>query len=83
MQLFTPLQIQLNPNRQSFILTNSLLAVTRQLLRLQNKILLFFVMAIFKLRGAFNKFPDFFCTGIYNCRKLEIFQYVVTILLMR
>ena len=35
------------------------------------------------LRGAFNKFPDFFCTGIYNCRKLEIFQYVVTILLMR
>ena len=36
-----------------------------------------------KIRGAFNKFPDFFCTGIYNCRKLEIFQYVVTILLMR
>ena len=35
------------------------------------------------IRGAFNKFPDFFCTGIYNCRKLEIFQYVVTILLMR
>ena len=35
------------------------------------------------LRGAFNKFPDFFCTGIYNCRKLEIFQYFVTILLMR
>ena len=36
-----------------------------------------------QIRGAFNKFPDFFCTGIYNCRKLEIFQYVVTILLMR
>ena len=33
--------------------------------------------------GAFNKFPDFFCTGIYNCSKLEIFQCVVTILLMR
>ena len=30
------------------------------------------------IRGAFNKFPDFFCAGIYNCRKLEIFQYVVT-----
>ena len=36
-----------------------------------------------ELRGAFNKFPNFFCTGIYNCRKFEIFQYVVTILLMR
>ena len=35
------------------------------------------------IRDAFNKFPDFFCTGIYNCCKLEIFQYVVTILLMR
>ena len=21
-------------------------------------------LAIFELRGAFNKFPDFFCTGI-------------------
>ena len=41
------------------------------------------VTASTDVRGAFNKFPDFFCTGIYNCRKLEIFQYVVTILLMR
>ena len=23
------------------------------------------------LCGAFNKFPDFFCTGIWNCRTLE------------
>ena len=22
------------------------------------------------IHGAFNKFPDFFCTGIQNCRRL-------------
>ena len=35
-----------------------------------------------EIRDAFNKFPDFFCTGIYNwCRLLKI-QYVIAIHLM-
>ena len=29
------------------------------------------------VRGAFNKFPDFFCTGIENCCRLLKFQYVM------
>ena len=33
--------------------------------------------------GAFNKFPDFFYTGIYNCRRLLKIQYVIAIHLMR
>ena len=28
-------------------------------------------------------FPDFFCTGIYNCRRLLKIQYVIAIHLMR
>ena len=35
------------------------------------------------IRGAFNKLPDFFCTGIYNCRRLLKIQYVIAIYLMR
>ena len=31
------------------------------------------------LREAFNKFPDFFCTGIWNCRRLLKIQYVIAI----
>ena len=38
---------------------------------------------IFLICGAFNKFPDFFCTGIYNCRRLLNIQYVIAIHLMR
>ena len=35
------------------------------------------------LRVAFNKFPDFFCTGIYNCRTLLKIHYLIAIHLMR
>ena len=35
------------------------------------------------IRGAFNKFPDFFCTGIYYCRSLFKIQYVIAIHLIR
>ena len=31
------------------------------------------------IRGAFNKFPDLFCTGIYNCCRLLNMQYVIAI----
>ena len=53
--------------------------------KIQYNFFVYLTKMFFKIyiRGAFNKFPDFFCTGIYNCRKLKIFQYVVTILLMR
>ena len=37
----------------------------------------------FKVRGAFNEFPDFFWKGIYNCRRLVNIQYVIAIHLMR
>ena len=33
--------------------------------------------------GAFNKFPDVFCTSIYNYRRLLKIQYVIAIHLMR
>ena len=33
--------------------------------------------------GAFNKFPDFFCTGIKNCHRLLGIQYLIAIHLMR
>ena len=33
--------------------------------------------------GAFNKFPEFFCTGIENCRRLLKIQYVIAIHLLR
>ena len=33
--------------------------------------------------GAFNKFPDFFCTGIQNCHRLLKFKYVIAYHLMR
>ena len=36
-----------------------------------------------QLLGAFNKFPDFFCTGIQNYRRLSKIQYVIAIHLMR
>ena len=36
-----------------------------------------------KLHGAFNKFPDFFCTGIQNCHRLLKIHYVIAIHLMR
>ena len=57
----------------------------RSSLQLLNLLVFPFVQVFIKANFFlnFNKFPDFFCTGIYNCRKLEIFQYVVTILLMR
>ena len=43
----------------------------------------FLICITFIVCGAFNKFPDFFCTGIYNCcRRLRI-QYVIAIHLMR
>ena len=35
------------------------------------------------IRGAFNKFPDFFCTRIYNYRRLLKIQYVIAIHLIR
>ena len=35
------------------------------------------------IRGEFNKFPDFFCTGIWNCRRLLKIHYVIAIHLMR
>ena len=34
------------------------------------------------IRGAFNKFTDFFCTGIWNCHRLLKIQYVIAIHLM-
>ena len=36
-----------------------------------------------KVRGVFNKFPDFFLMGIYNCRTLLKIQYVIAIHRMR
>ena len=36
-----------------------------------------------KIRGAYDKFPDFFLMGILNCRKLMKIQYVIAIHLMR
>ena len=35
------------------------------------------------LRGAFNKFPDFFCIGILNCCRVLKIQYLIAIHLMR
>ena len=35
------------------------------------------------LRSSFNKFPDFFCTGIYNRRRHLKIQYVIAIHLIR
>ena len=35
------------------------------------------------IRGEFNMFPDFFGTGIKNCRRLLKIQYVIAIHLMR
>ena len=32
---------------------------------------------------VFNKFSDFFCTGIYNCRSLFKIQYIIAIHLMK
>ena len=31
------------------------------------------------VRGAFNRFPDFFCTSIQNCRRILRIQYVIAI----
>ena len=36
-----------------------------------------------KLRGAFNKFPDFFCMGVRNCCRILEIQYVIAIHFMR
>ena len=36
-----------------------------------------------KKHGVFNKFPDFFCRGIQNCRRLFKIQYGIAIHLMR
>ena len=33
--------------------------------------------------GVFNEFPDFFWTGIWNCRRLLKMHYVIAIHLMR
>ena len=33
--------------------------------------------------GVFNRFPDFFCAGIYNCRRLLKIHNVIAIHLMR
>ena len=38
---------------------------------------------LINLRGTFNKFPDFFRTGIKNCRRLLKIHYVIAIHLMR
>ena len=35
------------------------------------------------IRGAYDKFPDFFRIGILNCRRLLRIQYVIAIHLMR
>ena len=35
------------------------------------------------MRGAFNKFPNFFCTGVKNWRRLFKIQYVIAIRLIR
>ena len=35
------------------------------------------------ISGAFNTFPDFFCTGISNCHRLLKIQYVIAIHRMR
>ena len=35
------------------------------------------------IRGAYDKLPDIFCTGIENCRRLLKIQYVIAIHLMR
>ena len=35
------------------------------------------------VRGAFNRFPDIFCTGISNCRRLLKIQYLIAIHRMR
>ena len=35
------------------------------------------------IRGAFNKFLDFFCTSIWNCRKLLKIQCIIATHLMR
>ena len=32
---------------------------------------------------TFNKFPDLFCTDIYNCRRLLRIQYLIAIHIMR
>ena len=42
-----------------------------------------FSTAITIIRGAFNKFPDFFCTDIYNFRWLSKIQYIIVIHRMR
>ena len=34
------------------------------------------------IRGAFNKFPGFICTGILNCRRLLKIHYLIAIHLM-
>ena len=34
------------------------------------------------IRGAYDKFPDFFRMGIYNCRRLLKIHYVIAIHLM-
>ena len=36
-----------------------------------------------QLRGTFNKFPDFFCTAIYNSRRLLRIHCVIAVHLMR
>ena len=38
---------------------------------------------LYYIRGAFNKFPDFFCTNIWNYRRLLKIHYVIAIHLMR
>ena len=35
------------------------------------------------IRGAYDKFPDFFRMGIYNCRRFLTIQYLISIHLMR
>ena len=36
-----------------------------------------------QIRGAYDKFPDFFRMGFYNCRGLLKIHYVIAIHLMR
>ena len=47
------------------------------------KIYLNICIALNKLRGAYDKFPDFFRIGIYNCCRLLKTHYVIAIQLMR
>ena len=45
--------------------------------------LLIYIYIYIYICGAFNKFLDFFCTGIWNCCRLLKIHYVIAIHLMR